>query len=269
MLKKRILAAVVLLPIGLFLIYLGGLWFAILVILFLGIAAWEYARLFHLGGYHPSDVLIVGGVILLAAERYWAGFANTHWLLTTLILISMTYHLISYEKGRDQAGTDFAITIGGMIYIGWLGSYLISLRAIQDGLWWLLLALPVVWLADSGAYFYGKRFGRHKLSPRLSPKKTWEGYIAGIVTGVIGGVALVYLLNFLGAGLFLYQGAIMGLILSVVTPLGDLGESMFKRQFGVKDSSKLIPGHGGAFDRIDSWIWAATLGYYLAVVIFI
>ncbi len=179
--------------------------------------------------------------------------------------MSMAYHLWSYERGRDQAGTDFAVTISGALYIGWLGSYLVSLRALPDGLWWLWVTLPAVWLADSGAYFIGKRFGRHKLSPRLSPKKTWEGYVGGILFGSLGSIGWVALWEiWLPASPIItpLKVALLGLAIAVITPLGDLGESMIKRQVGIKDSSHLIPGHGGVFDRIDSWLWAGVIGYY-------
>ena len=134
-----------------------------------------------------------------------------------------------------------------------------------------MLALPAVWLADSGAYFIGKRLGRRKFSPRLSPTKTWEGYLAGVLTGTLG-AALLALVWRIGAGpdtaVTFWRAGLLGFILSVVTPLGDLGESMIKRQVGAKDSSQLLPGHGGAFDRIDSLLWCGVIGYYAIVWFF-
>ena len=128
-----------------------------------------------------------------------------------------------------------------------------------------ILVLAAVFLADSAAYFIGRRFGQHKLSPRLSPKKTWEGYLAGVVAGTLGAALVAYLWSLWAGADFTvtpWQGALLGLVISVITTLGDLGESMLKRQSGVKDSSNLIPGHGGVFDRIDSWLWAAPIGFY-------
>lgn len=268
MLVKRVLVAAILLPIGLVLIYYGGIPYALLVALFMGLAAWEYVHLFRTGGLQPSRVIVPLGTLLFVFGRVRDGFESAPWILTLVILVSMTYHLLAFERGRDQSGTDFGITLSGILYFGWLGSYLISLRELPEGLWWVLLVLPAVWIADSGAYFIGGRFGRHKLSPRLSPKKSWEGYLGGIITGTLG-TALLALVWIYWAGpdttISMWKGALLGLILSVLTPLGDLGESMIKRQVGVKDSSNLIPGHGGAFDRIDSWLWAGAIGYYVII----
>jgi phosphatidate cytidylyltransferase len=266
MLVSRLLVSIVVLPIGLMAIYLGGFPYNILIILLLVLAAWEYVLLFRLGGLRPAGFLIPGGALLLALGRMWDGFLSAPWLISLLILVSMTYHLLAYERGRDQAGTDFAVSLGGIFYLGWIGSYLISLRALPEGNWWVLVVLPAVWLADSGAYIIGVRFGRHKLSPRLSPKKTWEGYLAGVVTGTLG-AALLALVWRIGAGpetaITFWRAAWLGFVISVLTPLGDLGESMIKRQVGAKDSSHMIPGHGGFFDRIDTWLWAGVIGYYI------
>lgn len=268
MLRSRILVVVVLLPIGIFLIYLDGVAFSLFVTLILALAAWEYTLLFKAADQQPSAPLVVGGVTLLALGRAWDEFDSAPVLLSLVTLATMSYHLIAYERGRDQAATDFGTTLAGIIYIGWLGAYLISLRNLPEGFWWLLLILPAVWLADSGAYFIGRAFGRHKLSPRLSPKKTWEGYLAGILIGIPGTAGLASLWGRWAGPDFAItplQGAWLGLLLSTLPTLGDLGESLIKRQAGKKDSGNLLPGHGGVFDRIDSWLWGAVIGYYFIV----
>lgn len=257
---KRTLVTLVLLPTGLFIIHLGGLVYSAFILLILGLAAWEFANLYRAGGMLPARVLILVGTLLLAGMRHVFGFEYSDALLSLLILLSMAYHLFTYERGRGQAASDFAITITGILYLGWLGGYLISLR--QEGKWWLLTVLVAVWLADTFAYLIGSRFGKHKLTPRLSPKKSWEGYIAGVVFSLIG-APLFTLLWPASAGITPLDALWVALPVSILTTLGDLGESMIKRQFGVKDSSNLLPGHGGAFDRIDSWLWAAVIGYYL------
>ncbi len=266
MLLQRLLVAIVLLPLGIAAIWFGGWVYVSVIALFLGLAAWEYVRLFRSGGLKPAGAFVIGGVLLVVTGRAIHGFESAPLILSFLVLLSMAYHLVDYERGRDQAGTDFGVTLAGIFYIGWIGAYLVSLRDLPEGQWWVLVVLPAVWFADSGAYFIGRGFGRRKLSPRLSPKKTWEGYLGGILTGVIA-TALFAVLWRTGAGpesaITPWRGAVVGLVMGVFPTLGDLGESMIKRQFGVKDSGNLLPGHGGAFDRIDSWLWAAVIGYYL------
>lgn len=272
MLSDRVKVVLILLPIGLLVFILGGLVYTAAIALVLGLAGWEYTRLFRAAGLQASGILVVLSVVALSVSRALDTFTSAPWILTLIILVVMAYHLVMFERGRQEAGTDFAITLSGSLYFGWLGAYLISIRALPDGLWWLLLTLVSVWIADSGAYFVGRRFGSHKLSPRLSPKKTWEGFVGGVIAGTLGGLllaALFRLLPWSGENIAVWHGAVLGAALAVITPLGDLGESMIKRQVGVKDSGSLLPGHGGVWDRIDSWVWAAAIGYYLITEVFL
>jgi phosphatidate cytidylyltransferase len=268
MLAKRLMVTIVLLPVGMAAILAGGWYLTALVAIFMCLAAWEYVNLFRVGGLQPAGVVVIGGTLLLVLGRNINGFESATWLISMLILLGMIFHLVAYERGRDQAGTDFAVTLAGIFYIGWFGAYFISLRNLAEGKWWILVVLPAVWFADTGAYFIGKGFGRHLLCPRLSPKKTWEGYLGGILVGVPL-AALVAAIWRVGAGagstITPLRGALVGLVMGILPTLGDLGESMIKRQVGVKDSGNLLPGHGGAFDRIDSWLWAVVLGYYMVL----
>jgi phosphatidate cytidylyltransferase len=266
MFVKRALVTIILLPIGILAIRLGGWYFAAVVAIFMVGAAWEYGRLFRLGGLKPADVLIIAGALLLLVTRALDGFKNAPAWLSLLILASLTYHLVAYERGASQSGTEFGVTLGGIFYLGWVGAYLISLRSLPDGKWWVFLVLPAVWFADIAAYLVGSRFGKHKMTPRLSPKKSWEGYFGGVIFGTLLTVVLAAGLQALAgpsSAVTPLRGLWVGLLMSILPTLGDLGESMFKRQVGAKDSSNLIPGHGGFFDRVDSWLWAGVLGYYL------
>jgi len=275
MLIKRLAVVIILLPIGLAGILLGGWAYNLGIAAILALAAWEYVQLMNIGGFRPPLVLVVGGSALLALGRGYNGFTGAPALLSLLVLLSMAYHLVAYERGREQSGSDFGVTLGGIVYLGWIGAYFISLRALPDGKWWLLFVLPVIWVVDSGAYFIGVRFGRHRLSPRLSPKKSWEGYLAGVVAGTLAGALLAWAWTVVPSAWGppisaswtpVGKGALFGFLLAALTVLGDLGESMFKRQVGAKDSGKLLPGHGGIFDRIDSWLWGVVIGYYLALL---
>jgi phosphatidate cytidylyltransferase len=270
MLRERIAIALLLLPVVLWVIGVGGWTFALAVALVLGLCAAEFVLIFRRIGQRASMPLVVGGAVVMAITRAWSGFEHAPIILSALCLLGMTWHLVDYERGAPASGTDFALTLGGVLYLGWIGSYLISLRSLADGEWWFLTALPSVWLADSAAYSIGTRFGRHKMPPRLSPKKSWEGYLAGVAAGAVSGAALGALWR-LGAGpdstLGAWTGMACGLLVSLLSPLGDVGISMIKRQMQIKDSGTLLPGHGGALDRVDSWLWAGVLGYYAAVLL--
>jgi phosphatidate cytidylyltransferase len=217
--------------------------------------------------YEPNEIVTIGGVLGIATARFFFAQAAIP-LFVLLVLLAMAVHILAYERGRDQAPVDFAITIAGIVYLGWLGAYLIDLRELPQGGWWLMIVLPIIWGSDTGAYSIGSVYGKHKMTPRLSPKKSWEGYFAGLFSAVIVGAFFAYAFSSLGpqplGGLVTtLQGGFLGLIIGALAPLGDLGESMFKRQGGLKDSSNVFPGHGGFFDRIDSWIWGAALGYFI------
>lgn len=269
MLVKRLIVAIILIPVGVTLIYFSGWPFTLFITMLLGVAAWEFCNLFIKAGYAPATPLVITGVVALTITRLTSGFEYQDLILTIIILATMTYHLVAYEKGRDTSATDFAISLGGLAYLGILGAHLISLRLLPDGLWWFMLIMPVAWLADTGAFFIGSRFGKHHIAPRLSPKKSWEGYIGGIVTGIVAGILFSIVWGLRSPVITISRGLVAGIVLSVLPTLGDLGESMLKRQFGVKDSSNLLPGHGGILDRIDSWIWAAAIGYYLVLFLWL
>jgi phosphatidate cytidylyltransferase len=266
MLRERVAIIILLLPLVAWVVADGGWLFTGAVAIVLAFAAREYAHLFRNDPFRPSSPLLVFGTFLLALSRYWGGIQFSASVLTLLCLLVMVWHLIDFEKGAPRSGTDFAITLAGIVYLGWIGSYLISLRTLMDGLWWFFIALPSVWFADAAAFFVGRWIGRHRLAPKLSPKKTWEGYLAGIFAGALSGLLLALLWR-VGAGtpssITPVRGVIVGLILSVLAPFGDLGVSMIKREIQVKDTGNLLPGHGGALDRLDTWIWAGVLGYIL------
>jgi len=264
---RRIVTAILMAAVGIPAVIYGGVFYFLILTIFLVGGAWEYVRLYRAVQYQPHELTTIGGVLVIATARFFfPEYATT--LLVFAVLIAMTIHVIAYERGRDQAALDFTVTTAGIVYIGWLGSYLLDLRNVPNGGWWFMFVLPLVWAGDTGAYSIGAVYGKHKMSPRLSPKKSWEGYAAGVVTAMFIGALFAYAYSQLGPqplhGLITpLQGALFGFFISALTPLGDLGESMFKRQGGMKDSSNIFPGHGGFLDRIDSWVWGAALGYFI------
>ena len=267
MFSQRILVTAVLLPIGIAAILAGGIWFSVLIAIILVLAIREYLQLFRTGGFQPSGFVLYVGVLALLAARHFGGFEYDYAVLPLWAMLTISIHLIAFEGGRNQAATDFAITLAGLFYIGYLGSYFLALRSLPEGTWWILLVLPGGWAADSGAYMIGNAFGKHKLAPRLSPKKSWEGYFGGILSALIITplLALLYRRFWLPVDtqITLVRAAMIGVVMGILPTLGDLGISMLKRQFGVKDTGNLLPGHGGVLDRIDSWLWMVSLGYLL------
>jgi phosphatidate cytidylyltransferase len=262
--RRRLLTALALAVVGLPAVLLGGTFLFVVLGVFVVGAAWEYVRLFNGVNSKPQPSLVVGGVALILALRTFLPGAALP-AMAALVLVALAVHALDYERGRNQAALDFGATLGGLVYLGWIGAYLFELRNLPEGGWWFMLVMPSVWLADSGAYSIGAAYGRHKMAPRLSPGKSWEGYAAGVFTGGVAGAFLAWAYGAygaLGGDITLLQGAALGLLLGALTPAGDLAESMFKRQSGLKDSSGVFPGHGGFFDRIDSWLWAGVIGFY-------
>ena len=265
--RRRLITALALALVGLPAIILGGIFYFLLMGTFLIGAAWEYVHLFRAVKYEPQMHITVGGVALILFTRmFLPEYAMP--ALAGVVLATLAWHLYSYERGRDSAALDFGVSVAGIVYIGWIGAYLLDIRNLPEGGWWFMLVMFCVWAGDSGAYSIGRAYGKHKMAPRLSPKKSWEGYAASVFTGMWTGAFYVWVFTTFGnltSDITIWQGAIMGLLLGALPPLGDLGESMMKRQSGLKDSSDIIPGHGGFFDRIDSWLWGAVIGYYFLV----
>ena len=266
-LRTRLIVVDIMIPILLLFAFLGGWPFTIFVAGILAVAATEFWKLFKNNGFSPSlpvMVLFVPAVVIL---RHFYQFSYSDLWLALLILVAMFWHVLSYQKGIKTAATDFTVTVGGVVYLGWLGSYAVTIRDSQAGIYWLLLILPIISLADSGAYLLGRAFGKHKMLPRVSPNKSWEGYLGGILTGTLGGWGLASMWHIVVPSLLPVYGIILGVIISTLAPFGDFGESMIKRQFNVKDSGTLLLIHGGFLDRVDSSLWAVAIGYYLMTLL--
>jgi phosphatidate cytidylyltransferase len=259
---RRTLTALSLLAVVIPAILFGRVPYFLLIAFFVLLSSYEFTQMFRETEFQPSVYLTIGGTLaILLARAFWPAYAEA--VFTALVLLAMTAYLIAYERGRDQAAFDFLVTLAGFTYLGWIGAYLIDLRALPNGGWWVMFTLPIVWLADSGAYSFGGRYGKHPMTPRLSPKKSWEGYWAGVLMGTLYGGFFAFAYTRYGPlRVGIPQGLLFGFVLSTLTTLGDLGESLFKRFGAMKDSGNLFPGHGGAFDRIDSLIWAAVIGVF-------
>lgn len=266
-LRKRLIVIDIMVPTTVIFAMIGGWPFNLFVAVIIGVSAWEFWRMFSKGGYAPSlPLLILFSVAAVAMRGLW-GFEYSGIWLGALILIAMLWHTIGYQKGAAHAANDLALTVFGAVYLGWLGSYAVSLSTLPNGMYWLLTVFPIVSLADTGGYLLGIWLGKHKMMPNVSPKKSWEGYVGGLLMGGLGGWGLAALWHIAVPTFLPVYGLILGTVLSLIVPFGDFGESMIKRQFGLKDTSNILPGHGGMLDRIDTSLWAAFIGYVVIQIL--
>ncbi len=267
MLRQRALSALIFVPLFLGMAWLGGIPFDIFLLIILGFAGYEYSRMLQKSGYKVAYPLVIAAIAALVLLR----MASTVWvepLAWTLILFILgIYSLWQYEHGDDKAFISLGLQVFGVFFIGVLGSYGISLNQAQPhGNLWLLVTIALVWLVDAGAYFIGTRFGKRKILPRLSPKKTLEGLVGGTLVGLLSGVLIGWILRKPLPELGMLNGAGLGLILGPVAFFGDTLMSLIKRSLAVKDTGSLIPGHGGVLDRLDSMLWAMAVGYYFFII---
>ncbi len=183
-------------------------------------------------------------------------------LLVTAVIIPLLFLL--WRRGKENAFAAWAWTVAGILYIGWLVSYMVALRGLEDGRGWVFLAVLCTFCSDSTAYLVGRVIGRHKMAPYISPKKSWEGALAGAAGSIIASVVVVFLFSL---PITYWQGVLAGVLVSVMGQLGDLIKSLFKRNMEVKDSGKILPGHGGFMDRLDSLAFAGVTVYFFVAFI--
>lgn len=277
MLKKRVITALLGIPLLITIIWYGEPWFTILVALWGLLAAFEFYRMVAASKVSPLTCFGLIWTLLFILSPHFDYATLTPLLLTSAVILSLIWLLLRRQK--EGAFIGWTWTIGGILYIGWLLSHFVALRggyhplSITEaaGRNWVFLALFTTFASDTAAFFVGRALGKHHLAPRISPGKTWEGAIAGVFGAII--VSLFFSLpqlftipNPLYLQDFSYwQAILLGLLVSLFGQLGDLVESLLKRNMGVKESGKLIPGHGGVLDRIDSVVFAGIVVYYYVI----
>jgi len=268
----RVMTAAVVVPILLVLIFLGGIPFAVLVALCTGVGQVEFYRMAIKKGFEPQTV--IGTAASVAATL---ALGAHHHIVASGIAAGGVLLVFAVELRKpDPAGSmaNFAMTLAGMIYVGFLLGHAVLMREYLGdprlGILFVVLALAGSMICDAGAYFVGRAFGKRKLIPHISPGKTVEGSIGGLITGVLG----VYLFKGI-ADVFFFRAnspigwkaaTLLGLLLAVAGMVGDLIESMMKRDAGVKDSGNVFPGHGGMLDRLDSPLFTITVTFYFVLM---
>jgi phosphatidate cytidylyltransferase len=259
---KRALTALVLVPVAIYaVIFAPSQIFLAVDAIFAILCFREYARI---TGASPMPGYVAGALILIAPLNQAALII----FLTALAALCLTMSAADFAKGAGQA----AALVMGVAYIfgSWKTAILLhevegpAYHGIAAGRYWLMFSLVVNWIGDTGAYYVGRSYGRHKLAPRVSPGKSWEGAIASAVTGVIFGAIFLPLTI---ADMPVWIAALIALVANAAGQIGDLAESALKRGAGVKDSGTLLPGHGGMLDRLDSSLFAMPVVYTLVMAL--
>ena len=271
MLKNRTITSAWAIPLLGVIIWFGEPYFTILIAIVGLLAIIEFCRLTDVIKEKPLTIFGAIWTLLFIAisnpklqsliEPYISPDLLFPLLITSGIVISLCILLV--RKQIQGAFTHWAWTFAGILYVGRLLSYLVALYGLDNGRSWVFLAVFATFGSDSAAFFIGRAIGKHKLAPTISPKKTWEGAAGGLLGAMA--VSLLFLLPTpvqLSTYLNWWQIIILGLLVSVFGQVGDLVESLLKRNTGVKDSGNFFPGHGGVLDRTDSIVFAAVVVYY-------
>ncbi len=274
---SRLASAFVGIPIIVAALWAGAPWLSLLVALLASLGAVEFYRMASLRGARPAVTLGVIWALAFVVSGHGEDYVEYQ---TTLVALgggalALAWHLARrFVPARlvggegeepDSPGdtlVDWGYTAAGTIYTGWTLSLFLRLRAGDDGLEWVLLAVLATFATDTGAFLVGRAIGRTRMAPRISPGKTWEGAVAGWVAGVGATVGLAVLLDL---PITQAEAVALGVLVGVVAQVGDLVESMLKRAADVKDSGTLIPGHGGVLDRLDSVVFAIVVVYHFSV----
>ena len=271
-LTRRILFAVIAAPASIAIVYLGDWALAILLSVLSALAAWELFRIAQATGALPFDLagIALAALVPIAIHGQQRGVYTLSLTLVVAMVLLVFASAIWLRGPQGKPLSSVAITAFGVLYASQF-SYIYALRyhdyAIGPAAGTLLVLLPVLltWATDIGAYVFGRAFGRRKLIPSISPGKTVEGALGGLASAVI--ICLVYvrfvLMPYAQLGLTLQGAILFGIVISIAAQTGDLAESVLKREAGMKDSSRIIPGHGGVLDRFDSLLFVLPIAFLL------
>ena len=257
------------------------IWLYLFINLVIARAIWEFYRICEAKGLRTYKVWgVIGTVAMISGS--WFFFRQEKRLelsydfdILILLVFALGVFIRQFPQKLNPAGIEtMAVTLFGLIYVAWLGNFITRINfADPNGRYFVMLLVVVTKFTDMGAYLIGSSLGRHKMIPRISPKKTWEGTIGGILFAVGGSVMCLYWPHPLSqgicaSGMNLTHAFVIGLLLGGAAVIGDLAESLIKREANVKDSSNILPGHGGALDMLDSFLFTAPLLYvYMRLVL--
>jgi len=270
--RLRFLMGLIFIPLLIYLALQGKFYFLGIIDVILLFAILEFYRMMRKGGFQPYRAVGAGTTLVLTWYVYFRSELYSDLLLTAALVLITILEL--FREGGKFSVTHMAVTIFGVFYVGWLGAHFVFLRELplkvgtdySDGARYALLPFFLGWTSDTAAYLGGRFFGKTKLFPRISPNKSLEGCLTSLITApFVAWLAKATFAPFLRMSDVFF----LGIMVATASQLGDLVESMIKREASVKDASNLIPGHGGLLDRFDSLLFAApVVYYYLMLVVF-
>ena len=237
--------------------WFGDPFFSIFIAAIAILGSFEFFPLIGVSKKHPITILgSIGVLLFIGMARF--GMEYTAPLLTASVTLPLIW--LVFQSDVKHAAINWAWLIVGILYLGWMLSHFIPMRQLENGRDWVILAILGNVASDTIAFHCGLKWGRHRMAPRISPAKSWEGAAAGF----IGTVAIVIILGRYLPTLKLpyWQSVDLGVLIGFFAPLGDLAESMLKRSTGIKDSGNCLPGHGGILDRLDSILFTVVVVYY-------
>jgi phosphatidate cytidylyltransferase len=260
---KRWLTGLIIVPVLIYIIGLGPRWLFHLLVLtaslvglieYYGLAASDLPKLIRRASYFVT--------VLIFVVFYMRQFLLIPVIIVLWAFVPMTFFMLSRQSPNQQQTADMSKSVLGPVYIVLPLAMLVMIDLQPNGKLWIFFLLVVIFANDTGAFYLGKLFGKHKLYERISPGKTWEGAIGGLLCGVIAALWFLHILRLHKIDLSVL---LLVLALSMVGQIGDLAESMLKRNHGVKDSGKILPGHGGMLDRIDSLLFSIPVLYIFLI----
>jgi len=270
MLKHRVITGAVGVPLVILAIWFGDPWFSFIIAAAAVAGTYEF---YHMANFDRRDPLIYLGLLWVLALVLSPHYRNPDVLpivITATMLISLIYLLC--RPSKEGAFRNWAWTIVGALYIGWMLSYWLNLRGLEGGSEygrnWVYLAMLTTFANDTGAFFIGRAWGKQKLAPTISAAKTREGAIGGLISAILAAIVIAMVLRLISlklGTLFVFeywQIILLGFLIGLFAQIGDLVESLLKRNMGVKESGNLLPGHGGILDRFDSLIFVGAVVYY-------
>ena len=245
-------------------IMLGGIYLLLMTSVIIFFASKEYVKILEHKGFYPSLKIIFASEIILALIMF---LDRTEYVAGALTLCTFGAFLWVLFRGRQPYIANVATTILGFVYCGYFPLHLLLLRDLHSanfnsGLGFVVMMFTAILCTDVGCYYAGTKLGKHKLAPVISPNKTIEGSIGGIVCAIVGAIIIGLFINYWFEELPWYTSFFAGLLCTIFAQIGDLCESLIKRDAGVKDSGNLLPGHGGFLDRADSYIFTIPVMYY-------